>query len=104
MTLIRKKFQDINTIKAANLTNMVGRKVSFASWLITGKLVRVKLGDPMKFLAFEDDAELVETVFFLRIYSGFSRVLDHGYPYLLSGRVESEWRAITLTVSQVCRI
>ena len=104
MTLIREKFQDINTIKAANLPNMVGRKVCFAGWLITGKLVRTKQGNPMKFLTFEDDTELVETVFFPRTYSRFSHVLDHGYPYLLFGRVENEGGAITLTVSQVRRI
>ena len=104
MKLVREKFQNLNTIKAVDLPNMVGRNICFAGWLITGKLVKTRQGDPMKFLTFEDDTGLVETVFFPRTYIRFSHVLDNGYPYVLSGRVENEWGAITLTVSQVGRL
>ncbi|WP_020585414.1 DNA polymerase III subunit alpha [Desulfobacter curvatus] len=104
MTLIRERYQDLNAIKAVDLPNRVGRKVCFAGWLITGKLVRTRQGDPMKFLTFEDDTGLVETVLFPKTYTRFFCILDHGYPYLLSGQVENEWGAITLTVSQVCRL
>lgn len=58
----------------------------------------------MKFITFEDDSGLVETVLFPPIYTRFSRILNHGYPYLLAGQVENEWGAITLTVNRVCRI
>nr|WP_320016441.1 DNA polymerase III subunit alpha [uncultured Desulfobacter sp.] len=104
MSLIKEKFQHINTIEAVALPNMAGRKVCFAGWLITGKLVRTRQGDPMKFLTFEDDTGLVEAVFFPKAYTRFSHILDDGYPYLLSGKVENEWGAITLTVNQVCRL
>ncbi len=104
MTLIKEKFQDINTIKAADLPNMTGRKVYFAGWLITGKLVKTRQGDPMKFFTFEDDTGLVEAVFFPGAYSRFSHILYSGYPYLLSGQVENEWGAITFNVSQVRRV
>ena len=104
MTLIKEKFQDISTIKAADLPNMAGRTVCFAGLLITGKLVRTRQGDPMKFFTFEDDTGLVEAVFFPGTYTRCSRILDNGYPYLLSGKVENEWGAITLTVNQACRI
>jgi DNA polymerase-3 subunit alpha/error-prone DNA polymerase len=76
----------------------------FAGWLITGKLVRTRQGEPMKFLTFEDDSGLVATVFFSRAYSRFSHLFDNGYPYLLSGRVENDWGAISLTVSQMSHI
>ena len=104
MTLIREKFGNLNAVKAVDLPGRAGRKVCFAGWLITGKLVRTKQGDPMKFLTFEDDTGLVETVLFPRVYTRFSHLLDHGYPYLLYGQVENEWGAITLTVVQVCRL
>ncbi|WP_320043803.1 DNA polymerase III subunit alpha [uncultured Desulfobacter sp.] len=104
LALIRERFEDLKVIKAVDLPGRIGRKVCFAGWLITGKLVRTRQGDPMKFLTFEDDTGLVETVLFPRIYTRFSYILDHGYPYLLSGRVENEWGAITLTVSQVSRL
>nr|WP_319396332.1 DNA polymerase III subunit alpha [uncultured Desulfobacter sp.] len=104
MTLVRERFQDLNAIKAVDLPDMAGRKIRFAGWLITGKLVRTRRGEPMKFLTFEDDTGVVETVFFPRVYSRFARILTNGYPYLLSGRVENDWGAISLTVNRVSRI
>ncbi|WP_321494552.1 DNA polymerase III subunit alpha [uncultured Desulfobacter sp.] len=104
ITLIREKRKDIKSIKAVELPSMVGRKVCFAGWLITDKLVKTRQGDPMKFVTFEDDTGLVETVFFPTTYARFSHILNNGYPYLLSGRVENDWGAITLTVFQACRI
>jgi DNA polymerase-3 subunit alpha/error-prone DNA polymerase len=104
MTLVRERFQDMNAIQAADLPGMVGRQIRFAGWLITGKLVRTRRGEPMKFLTFEDDTGVVETVFFPRVYSRFAHILNNGYPYLLSGRVENDWGAISLTVNRVSRI
>ena len=71
MTLIKQKLNDINIITALDMPGMTGQKIYFAGWLITGKLVKTRQGDPMKFLTFEDDTGLVETVFFLKPMPGF---------------------------------
>ena len=63
-------------------------RVKFAGWLITGKVIHTKRGDPMEFLTFEDDTGLVETTFFPDTYQRFCHLLDWGRPYLLSGLVE----------------
>jgi DNA polymerase III alpha subunit len=42
----------------------VGRRVRLAAWLITGKVVHTRHGDPMEFLTFEDETGIVETTFF----------------------------------------
>lgn len=104
MTLVRAKLVKIKAVKAVGLPGMAGRSVCFAGWLIAGKLVKTRQGEVMKFLTFEDDTGLVETVFFPKIYARFSHILNKGYPYLLTGKVESEWGAVTLTVVKVCRI
>ena len=104
MTLIKQKLNDINIITALDMPGMTGQKIYFAGWLITGKLVKTRQGDPMKFLTFEDDTGLVETVFFPETYARFSHILNNGYPYLLSGIVENEWGAATLTVIRADRI
>jgi len=57
-----------------------------------------KKGDPMKFITFEDDTGIIETTFFPRVYHQFCNVLDYGRPYLISGKVEENWGALTLTV------
>ena len=88
-------------IKAAALPDHVGRRVRLAGWLLTGKLVSTGKGEAMQFLTFEDETAVVETTFFPRAYRRFCRMLDWGHPYILTGRVEEEFGAATLTVEQV---
>ena len=99
MTLAAPKIKESNTLKAVQLPGKEGQKICFAGWLITGKLVKTKKGDPMKFLTFEDETGIVETVFFPKVYERFCHILEYGRPYILTGQVESEWGALTLTVT-----
>jgi DNA polymerase III alpha subunit len=55
----------------------------------------------MEFLTFEDETDMIETTFFPEVYRRFCHMLDWGRPYLLSGRVETDWGALTLTVDEV---
>jgi DNA polymerase-3 subunit alpha/error-prone DNA polymerase len=55
----------------------------------------------MKFLTFEDDTGIVETVFFPKTYRRFCHALDYGRPYLISGKVDENWGVATLTVENV---
>jgi DNA polymerase III alpha subunit len=67
-------------------------------------VVSTKTGDPMEFLTFEDETGIVETTFFPQAYRRFCHIIDHNRPYLLSGKVEADWGAITLTVDRVEKI
>jgi len=69
--------------------------------LITGKVVHTKHGDPMEFLTFEDDTGLIETIFFPKAYHRFCAILDRNRPYILHGKVEEDFGAITMIVNQV---
>jgi len=88
-------------VKTDQLGRLVGRRVTLAGWLITGKVVRTHAGDPMQFLTFEDECGRVETTFFPETYRRFCHLLDYNRPYLLHGRVEQDWGAVTLTVDHV---
>jgi DNA polymerase-3 subunit alpha/error-prone DNA polymerase len=104
MALFSEKLETMRTIKARHIPNQAGRRVRFAGWLITGKTVMTKKGDPMQFLTFEDETGIVETTFFPRAYHRFCHILDYGRPFLLSGRVETNWGVCTLTVNSVSAI
>jgi DNA polymerase-3 subunit alpha/error-prone DNA polymerase len=91
-------------VKAADVARRVGQRIRFAGWLITGKVVETKQGEPMEFLTFEDETGLVETTFFPETYRRFCHLLDRERPYLLSGKVEEDWGAVTLTVEQVAAV
>jgi error-prone DNA polymerase len=101
MELYAAARQKLHAVKAADLPRYLGRRVRLAGWLITGKVVTTKHGDPMEFLTFEDETGIVETTFFPQPYHRFCHMLDRARPYLLTGKVEEDWGAITLTVDRV---
>jgi len=104
MELYAGALQKLNVVKAVDLPRHRGKRVRLAGWLITGKVVTTKHGDPMEFLTFEDETGMVETTFFPETYHRFCHMLDSNRPYLLTGKVEEDWGAITLTVDQVSTI
>jgi error-prone DNA polymerase len=104
ITLFRDAIKKAGAVPACEVGRRVGRRISFAGWLITGKVVHTKAGDPMEFLTFEDDTGIVETTFFPKAYERFCHMIDHNRPYLLRGEVEQNWGATTLTVSGVSLI
>ena len=101
MELYGQTLQKLKTVKAVDLPHHLGRRVRLAGWLITGKVVTTKHGDPMEFLTFEDETGIVETTFFPDTYHRFCHMIDRQRPYLLTGKVEEDWGAITLTVDRV---
>jgi DNA polymerase-3 subunit alpha/error-prone DNA polymerase len=101
MALFDNALRQRRTVKAVDLPRHLGRRVRLAGWLITGKVVTTKHGDPMEFLTFEDETGIVETTFFPATYHRFCHMIDRRRPYLLTGKVEEDWGAITLTVDRV---
>ncbi len=101
MALYADSLEQTGVKKARDLPALAGRRVATAGWLITGKRVRTKKGDPMEFLTFEDDTGLVETVFFPEAYDRFAPIIEVNRPYRLWGKVESDWGAATLTMEKI---
>jgi DNA polymerase-3 subunit alpha/error-prone DNA polymerase len=101
MEIYAAALHNLNTVKAALLPTLVGQRVRLAAWLITGKKIRTKNGDAMEFLTFEDETGIVETTFFPNAYHRFCHMLERDRPYILTGLVEQDWGAVTLTVDRV---
>jgi DNA polymerase-3 subunit alpha/error-prone DNA polymerase len=104
MKLFADQLQKYHAVKAVDLPRHIGRQVRLAGWLITGKVVSTKKGDPMEFLTFEDETGIVETTFFPQAYRRFCHIIDRQRPYLLTGKVEEDWGALTLTVEKAERV
>jgi error-prone DNA polymerase len=100
MVLYAEAVRRAGALRAVDLPGRIGRRVRFAGWLISGKLVSTRTGEPMEFLTFEDETGLVETTFFPQAYRRFCHLLDPERPFLLSGTVEADWGAATLTVDR----
>ena len=87
--------------RARDLPSRVGTSATLVGWPVTGKTVHSREGDPMKFVSFEDETGLYETVFFPREYRRFCALLERKRAYVLKGRVERELGAITVTVGWI---
>jgi error-prone DNA polymerase len=88
-------------VRAKELHQWVGKGVTTIGWQVTGKTVRTKAGDPMKFVTFEDQTGIYETVFFPKAYHRFCHMLNAERPYLLKGTVQENRGAITMTVNWI---
>ena len=88
-------------VKGRDIPALSGKRVSFAGWLISGKIVSTKTGEAMEFLTFEDETALVETVFFPEVYKRYAAQLSTGRAYMLRGLVEEEFGATTFTVTKL---
>jgi len=88
----------LDYVKACDLHAHVGEQVTTVGWQITGKTVHTVHGEIMKFLSFEDQTGIYETVLFPKVYHQCCHMLNATRPYILKGKVEEAFGAITLTV------
>jgi error-prone DNA polymerase len=91
----------LDYVRARDLHARVGKHVTTIGWQITGKTVNTKDGETMKFVSFEDQTGIYETVFFPKAYNRFCHMLNAARPYILKGRVEEAFGAITMTVNWI---
>src|SRR5262249_56038343 len=84
-------------VPARLLGRHVGRRVTVIGWLVTSKMVTSQDDEPMEFVSFEDTTALYETTFFPDAYRRFCHMLSHTQPYILRGRVEEDFGAVSLT-------
>jgi error-prone DNA polymerase len=101
LTLHRKEMAKLRCVPGADLGRHVGRTVTTVGWLVTGKMVTTKDDEPMEFLSFEDTTAIYETTMFPDAYRKFRSMLTRARPYVLRGKVEEDFGAITLTVSDL---
>jgi DNA-directed DNA polymerase III PolC len=99
--LLRLRASGTILVRGSDIARHVGGRVAMIGWLITGKIVTTRDDEPMEFVSFEDTTAIYETTFFPRPYARFCRMLNAARPYLLRGRVEEDFGAVTLTVEEV---
>ena len=97
----KKILKGMAHVKAEDLRNHVGGYVTIAGWPVTGKTVRTKGGDNMKFISFEDTTGIYETVLFPGVYDRYCHMLNASRPYLIKGRVEEDFGSINVNVGWI---
>jgi error-prone DNA polymerase len=101
LALYREPLARLRHVRGADLPKYVGRRVATVGWWVTGKVVTTKEDEPMEFISFEDTSAIYETTFFPKTYARFCHMLNRSRPYVLTGLVEEDFGAVTLTVDSV---
>ena len=101
LTLYRSALARVRRVRGADLQRHVGRRVNVIGWFVTAKEVLTKKSEPMEFTSFEDTTAIYETTFFPATYRKFWHKMSHTRPYVLRGRVEEDFGAVTLTVEDL---
>jgi len=100
MTFYRKRIRN-RVVLARDLERFKKKRVRIAGILITSKTVMTKEDELMKFISFEDESAIFETVFFPKIYKKFALMLSYQRPYILSGTVDVEFDTVILNVNDI---
>jgi error-prone DNA polymerase len=104
MALYADQLERFRLTPSTELHRHVGRHVLVAGMLTTAKPVHTLKDEPMEFATFDDGHGLVETVLFPDLYRERGHVLFDQGPFIFRGKVEEEFGAVTLTVTQLDRL
>ncbi|MGH7537280.1 MAG: DNA polymerase III subunit alpha, partial [Gemmatimonadales bacterium] len=104
MALYAETIRAIHPVPATALGTRVGKQVTCVGMLTTGKPVHTIKDEPMEFVTFDDGHGLIETVIFPDVYRKVVSLLFGTGPYVMRGRVEESYGAVTLTVTALDRL
>jgi DNA polymerase III alpha subunit len=104
MALHRERLARLRICRSTDLPGHVGQRVLVAGMLTTSKPVHTVRDEPMEFATFDDGDGLIETVLFPDVYRTRGHVLFDQGPFVLRGKVEEEFGAVTLTVTHLERL
>ena len=104
MALVADTTRAIHPVPATALAAHVGQLVTCVGMLTTGKPVHTIKDEPMEFVTFDDGTGLLETVIFPDVYRKVVPLLFGSGPYVMRGRVEESYGAVTLTVTMLDRL
>jgi DNA polymerase III alpha subunit len=104
MDLYRERLTRFRIVRSPELAHHIGKTVLCAGMLTTSKPVSTITDEPMEFATFDDGWGLIETVIFPDVYRTRGHVLFDQGPFIMRGKVEEEFGAVTLTVLGLERV
>ena len=104
MDLWRGQLARLRPVPSTELHRHVGRSVLASGMLTTAKPVHTAAGEPMEFATFDDGHGLIEAVLFPGIFASRGHVLFDQGPFVLRGKVDEEFGAVTFNVTVLDRV
>jgi DNA polymerase III alpha subunit len=91
-------------IPSSAIPDYTGRTVRLAGVLAATRVTRTGKGDLMEFLTFDDGHGIFEVTVFPDTYRRLRRRINGLGPYVITGRVEDQYDALTVTASHIQRV
>ena len=111
VSIFRSRAEQLSTrlgfprlIRSVELPRYIGRQVSMVGLVASGKEVLTLSRELMVFVSFEDEFSLFETVLFPSVFRSVCRRIDGGGLFLMTGGVEEEMGAVSVTVKRISRL
>ena len=104
MALFADTVRAVHAVPGPELARHVGKLVTCVGMLTTAKPIHTIKDEPMEFVTFDDGYGLIETVIFPDVYRKVVSLLFGTGPYVMRGRVEESYGAVTLTVAALDRL
>jgi DNA polymerase III alpha subunit len=104
MQLHAEQLRRYRLCPSTELHRHAGRHVLAAGMLTAAKPVHARSDEPMEFATFDDGYGLIEAVLFPGVYRERGHVLFDQGPFILRGKVEEEFGAVTLSVTHLQRL
>jgi len=107
LTLYREAIERVRVergpplIAGQDLERHIGEQVRLVGWRVTAKPIHTVHNEVMEFVSFEDTTALYEVTVFPRQYRRYAPELLTRGPFILTGLVEEEWGAISLTLDRL---
>lgn len=101
LTLYEQHWLSMSIISATEMAAHIDKQITVVGWLITEKSAVTKHGESMVFLTLEDLTGLYDATLFPNVFQQYGPLLTNERPLILQGKVEEEFGAVTLTITQI---
>jgi len=91
--------RDRGAVPARRIHDFRGKIATLSGFLVTRRRAPTKNGDYMEFATFEDETDIFEVTLFPDAYRRFGRLLCSAGPFLIKGKVEDQYGALTVTAA-----
>jgi len=86
-------------VTARTIPHFRGRLVTLSGFLVVRRRAPTKNGEMMEFATMEDETDIFETTLFPDAYKRYGRLLRCAGPFLIKGKVENQYGALTITTA-----
>jgi len=101
LSYLRPSLQRSNGLDSRAIRDRIGKTIRLIGMLDATRTVDTVRGETMEFLTLEDEYGLWECTMFPSVYRKYARIIGPWGPYLIEGRVEEQYGAVSVNINRL---